>query len=653
MKVLPLVFMMGAIGASGALAGTAQAEQPNLLMVTIDTWRADAVSMENASYRTPTLERLAARSIRFRHVLTSAPITLPSHCSLLSGLYPSHHGVHDNDFSALPEDVTTLAEMASARGYATAAVIGAFVLDRRFGVAQGYATYDDDLGSRTSPGIATKFPERTADVVRARAVDALGRLPGNAPWHLWVHFYDAHHPYRSHPGLPDGYAGEVAFVDGELGKLLDALGKRPDARRTYVLVVGDHGEGLGDREAEHGTFLYEGTVRVTALLSGPGLPSGKVVEPWISIVDLLPTLASLLGLPSPQGDGTDLSPRLAAGQDPERRALLVETHVPYDSFRYAPSYGIVAEPWKLIQSGKRVETFSTAAPSDAREAPIPDADRAPMLEKVKAYAASERTAAASAPDPESLAALQSLGYVGLPSSSPSAATEYPAAIDHIETIAEIERAQELLHEGRGIEAIALLDGIGAREPGNARVRILRATIALDRNDPATAVRLLEPLRGESDFHAGLYYEAEGKAFLARGATELARASFERSLRKDEKRSSVHTSLGLLAIGRQEIPEAVFHFHRAYEIAPGDALIAFNLGLGLVRLGLPALAKTYLWEAMSLDPTVTSRVLKTAQIDQSSSNVEGAIVLYESYLRACPDDAESSRSLDELRRRARP
>lgn len=331
--------------ARGALAGC------NLLLVTMDTTRADALACYgNRRIETPTADRLAREGVLFSQVVAPAPATLPSHASMMTGLYPYRHGARANALFRLADEHTTLAEILSAHGYATGAVISAYVLDSRFGTAQGFDHYDDDVGEG-SPEALIDIAERPADATTARAIVWLRERTGER-FFLWVHYFDPHSRYE--PPSPYAeqyerfpYAGEVAFVDAQLGKLIEALDELDLTEQTLVVVAGDHGEGLGQHEeGTHGTMLYDSTLWVPLVMRcGGRLGGGVHVDRPASLVDVLPTALGLLGIDAPGAiDGVDLA-RPAGG---EQRPLFTETLEGFIEYGYAALLGVRVGSMKYI-----------------------------------------------------------------------------------------------------------------------------------------------------------------------------------------------------------------------------------------------------------------------------------------------------------------
>jgi len=294
---------------AAALSGCASDDAPSVLLITVDTLRADALGVYgNARARTPRMDRLAAEGLLFTRAKTVCPITLPSHLTILTGLYPAEHGVRDND-PALPlpgpefRDFATLAETFRARGYATAAFVSASVVAARTGLDQGFDVYNGPAAS--VPG-SLVYAERTGKKTVAHAVAWLAAA--DRPFFAWVHIFDPHDPYvpplefrsDADPNSPEAYADEVEYADHCVGILLDALDREGLRESTVVALTSDHGEGLGEHgESTHAFLLYETTLAVPLILSRPGaLPEGKSRRDVVSLADLAPTIRHAAG-----GDG--------------------------------------------------------------------------------------------------------------------------------------------------------------------------------------------------------------------------------------------------------------------------------------------------------------------------------------------------------------
>ncbi len=317
-----VVVLLALAAVSGCRGG-----HPNVLLVTFDTTRWDHVGYANGHQGvTPMLDALAKRGTWFSTCVTPQPLTLPSHASIMTGLYPFHHGVRNNGTYIVPDRDVTLAERFQAAGYATHAVVSAFVLDSRFGLDQGFDGYDDDLSGGPKQKMFM-FKEIKAEQTAARAVEWLkGGRDKDRPFFLWVHFFDPHADYEPPPEWAakfpgDPYTGEIAYADHSLGYILKELDDEHLLEGTVVAFTGDHGDGLGEHgENTHSLFIYESTTRVPLLFAGPGVPKGKRVDELVRTIDIAPTLLRLAGLEAAdEVDGASLVPVWRGSPGPAHR----------------------------------------------------------------------------------------------------------------------------------------------------------------------------------------------------------------------------------------------------------------------------------------------------------------------------------------------
>ncbi|HET9316578.1 MAG TPA: sulfatase, partial [Vicinamibacteria bacterium] len=344
----------------------ARAPRPlSVVLLTLDTTRADRLGCYgHPGGASPNLDALARRGVLFRQAYAHVPLTCPSHASLLTGRLPTGHGVRDNGGYVLAPGLPTLAERFAAAGHRTGAFVSAFVLDRRFGLARGFATYHDAVpaGSAADQGDPSHRAVRAEETID-RALRWLEQDPGR-PFFLWVHLFDPHHPYeapepyRSRFGA-DPYLGEIAYTDAQVGRLLEAAGRR----RALVAVMGDHGEGLGDHEEiTHGYFVYSNTQRVPLLLALPGvLPEGASVDGVVRGVDLAPTLLDLAGLPGlPEPDGVSLRAHVAGRRGDDAGPAYVESYHPRFWWGAQEVLGVRSGRWLFVEA-PRPELYDVAA----------------------------------------------------------------------------------------------------------------------------------------------------------------------------------------------------------------------------------------------------------------------------------------------------
>jgi arylsulfatase A-like enzyme/Flp pilus assembly protein TadD len=581
----------------------AAAPAPSVVLITLDTTRADHVGrVEGGAALTPYLDALAAGGVRFRRALTASPLTLPAHCSLLTGLEPPAHGVRDNGVASLPGGIPTLAEAFSERGYRTAAFVASRVLDRRFGLSRGFEVYDDFIVAER-PG-EQGYPERDAAQVTGAALAwaASAKLAAGRPYFLWVHYYDPHAPY-----LPPGdwrgatparrYAGEIAYVDREIGRLLGGL---PGAGRRIVAAVGDHGEMLGEHgEKEHGIFLYEGALAVPLILSGPGVPRGRVVEGPAGTRGLAATLLAL------SGSGGDVSPfgaelpgvRAAAPATPA--PVYGETDMPASAYGWSPLAAATDERLRLIVA-PRPELYDLRAdPAESRNlwGKPEEAESVRLLQKVIAEAnRGARTAGAPADTGELAESLRSLGY--LSGSSGRAGSIDPK--DGIRLLDDFEKAKELTRSGRATEAVAALTALVKASPGNVPflARLAEAQAAAGRvGDAIQTVSNALSLNPGLDFlHLQL-----ARLLVQAGRVEDGRAAFRAALAINPRLAPAWLGLGELAARTGGVAEERRLLNEAAAANVQSAALYARLAQVELAAGETPAAATHALEALRLLP----------------------------------------------------
>jgi arylsulfatase A-like enzyme len=321
----------------------------NVLLITIDTLRPDALSIYGNSTKSPFFERIAPQSVIFERAFTVAPLTLPAHTSLLTGLYPPVHGVRNNGTFRVSPNLKLLSEIAQQHGFATGAVIGGFPLSARFGLNQGFETYDDSFS--TMPDSTNfNYAEKNAESVRLSAQSWLDETRGKS-FFLWTHFFDPHHPYLKHGNSSlEPYLQEVLYVDQQLELFFDFLRSKNLLYETLIIIVGDHGEAFGEhQEISHSLFVYNTTLHIPLIISAPGYKSQRRKE-VVRIIDVFPTVLQLMNWKDPTAiDGVSLVPLLKNGSMPALEAYS-ETMAPALDFGWSPLFAIQDGEHKYIQA---------------------------------------------------------------------------------------------------------------------------------------------------------------------------------------------------------------------------------------------------------------------------------------------------------------
>ena len=641
-----LALSLAVVSLAGCGRGS-EVRDANLVLFTLDTVRADHLGCYgDRAAVTPWLDRLAAEGIRFAQASSPVPLTLPSHTSVLTGLLPPHHGVRNNGAGGLPAGTATLATLLAGRGYRTGAFVGAFVLDRRFGLARGFDVYDDEIPRDPRAGVSLEA-ERPGREVVDRALAWLGRKD-ERPFFLWVHLYDAHAPYMPppqwaarHPGRP--YDGEVSEVDEQVGRVLAALDRRGLAQRTVVAVAADHGEGLGEHgELTHGLLLYEPTLHVPLLLRAPGRLRPRVVETPVSLVDLAPTLAGLLGkaFAKSSRDGRDLSAALLDGGEPAAAELYAETRYPA-IFGWSPLAALRRRDLKFI-SGPQDELY------DLRRDPRESANlmaQGPRAEAARGFAArlAEIEAGAvaaprrSAPDAETRARLASLGYVAgaapaAAKSAPSRRSPDPKTV--VELFQRFEQANASLQDGKTDAALAELERLVAADPANPVFRGKLAAAWRERGAIDKAVPLYRQAAEAAPEDPEAWYNLAA-ALQEGGDLAGARQAIERALRLDASRPEAHNTLGIVSLAEGKLEEARGEFAKASALDPRNALALNNLGNVLRAMRRPEEAKRAYQRSAALAPRYAEPLNGLGTLEVERDRPAAALPYFERALALAP------------------
>jgi choline-sulfatase len=588
--------------------------RPNVLMITLDTTRADRIgSYGYGPASTPYLDRLAAAGVRFDQALSPAPLTLPAHASLMTGRQPYLHGVRNNGYFTLSADVPTLAAAVAAAGYETAAFVSAFVLDRQFGLAQGFAHYDDTL-DRTAGAESSLELERRGDRTVAAAAEWLSARASRQPFFVWVHLFDPHDPYAPPSPFREQFAarrydGEVAFTDAVIGRLLEQASY--DSSSTLVVVAGDHGESLGEHgESTHGLFVYEAALRVPLIMAGAGITGPAVVAEPVRLIDVAPTVADLLGIAAlPGAEGRSLRPVMTGdGPREDPPPVYAESYFPQFFMGWAPLRSLRVGRWKFIDAPEP-ELYDLSVDAGERTNVIErEPARAQSLQRALASTLSAHTNAIT-PTPMSDDARQRLASLGYVSLVPRAQANADArGSDPKHMIGVFERLLEgnrALATGDAEAAAVVAREVVRQDPGNAFARLLqgRAVLAQDRNREAIAAfkAYLAIVPQSADAH---HWTA--LAALRLGEREQALAEEEAALALDPR----HTSAIALRAG------LLFSMGRAED------------GIGALR------------EAVRRDPSNHTLMIELADLLADAQQFRNAEAEYERVLRAQPSNGRA-------------
>jgi choline-sulfatase len=635
------------LASAGALRGA------NVLLITVDTLRQDRVgAYGNHGGLTPHIDRLAAAGVRYAHAFSPAPLTLPAHASILTGLLPRRHGLHNNTRVRLDEHVPTLATSLKRAGYRTGAFVGAFVLDGRFGLNQGFDEYDDRLprGDRASFHFAER---RGADVVTAAGDWILSQRPGRqsaegataaatSPWFAWVHLFDPHAPYDAPAEYRAGrapYDAEVAYADAMLGQLLARLSAAHALDSTLVVVTADHGESLGEHgERTHGTFLYDATVRVPLIIKLPDATAPRVVDVPVEAADLAPTIASIAGTALDAVDGRSLLPLLGGGAgDPDRPAY-AESYYQNVLLGWSPLRAVRTRRWKFIEA-PRSELYDLA--SDPGELQNRIGDRATLASGLQ-RALPRVSESAGGPQPSAAAAdaaerLRSLGYVS-GATVPTPATRAVDPKDRVDVWAAIEEGADQMTHDPAAARRALARALHL-DPGNGLAMKYLADVSF------RAGELREARDGYRRAIAAGFRHPDAFVNLAaiaerEGNRDEARAALAEAVRIAPSDADAWNRLGLLEAQRGALDGARRAFAAAMAAAPERAEPYYNLAMVERRAGNEAVARARLKEALARDPSYPEAHYEIGTTELAAKHPARALEEYRAALDTRPDYAEA-------------
>jgi arylsulfatase A-like enzyme/tetratricopeptide (TPR) repeat protein len=682
----------------------AAASAPNVVLVTIDTLRADHVGAYG--YRageTATLDRLAREGVLVEDAVVQVPQTRPSHASIMTGRYPYEHGIRDNFSSPLAATTPTLASVLRGHGWDTAGFIGAYPVARPSGLDRGFTVFDDPFGAGDTTTRQARTERRGAEVVD-HALAWLGR-PRSKPFFLWVHLFDPHAPYD--PPTPwrerfakAPYDGEVAYADAQLGRVvawLDAKGLRG---QTLVVATSDHGEGLGEHgEDEHMFFVYDSTLRVPLLFSWPGrLPAGARVRGQFRSVDLLATVLELAGVAAPPTSGASRAASLRPdGRIPDNESY-AETLYPQIHFGYAPLRALRAEGWKYVDA-PRAELYRL--PDDPGETRNLAQERASVASAIRARLATHDRQAGVAPvqpaiDPDAAARLATLGYVG---GGPAAGRPVSGA-DPKDTIREVQVYQRDMREAMRLYNASDVDGalrLFRRLAGFAgipsfNVEYYFGRCLLQKRRFPEAIPHLEqaaqmaPTRHTAsglaaapiyawlaEAYAGAGQEAKalttleqglsvapanpellrvkGSILLRRGDLAGARLALEKA--RDPTDPRLHVELANLHRNLGDLPRALAEAEEALRLDPKSVEGQVTRGLALGALRREADAAAAFREALRLSPDDADALFYLGTVELRAGRAEAAVRILSRLVEKAPDYPRAQATLDLARSQVAP
>ncbi|MGA1867441.1 MAG: tetratricopeptide repeat protein [bacterium] len=664
----------------------------NILLITIDTLRADHLGCYGyTKVKTPHIDSVAREGILFENAFTSVPITLPSHISIFTGCYPHYHGIRNNGTYALSESATTCAEIFKQKGYTTAAFVSSFVLDRRFGLDQGFDVYNDNLISGVDAQLVGK--ERRAKTVTESALRWLGTT-GSNKFFLWVHYYDPHDAYMPPAPYSEMYAnnlydGEIAYTDKWVGVLLEEFKKRGIYENTLIIIVADHGEGLGDHgESTHGIFIYDYALKVPFICSyAKFFPSARRIDSIVRLIDIAPTLLGIAGIdPISEMQGTSLLPFMAGKEKKKELSLYCETLYPRFTHNWSPLFGVRKDSWKYIE-----------APSpELYNMKVDPQENNNLFTKKPAIAAELQTQLRSlknGPFPEwnrsqehqlsteEKEKLRSLGYVFAPSENKK--ESYPDPKTMIKLMKYMDEGAKYFAQGAFKKAIAEYKKVIKEYPQDTDAYTILATIYEAMGENEKAIESLEKAI-ELESENIIIYNQLGINYMKAGRFSDGLRVFNHVLTLNPRCEEAYLNMGLYHFQKGELTVATDFFNKVLELDPDDTasrsyLVAiyqkqgkyveaiaecknilkrdphnntalFNLGATYVTLNNFSEAKTYFIKSLEINSAFDKAHYYLGFIYVQENNLDKAIESFSEAVRLNPNYTEAHFSLGSIYKR---
>ncbi len=588
---------------------------------------------------TPTMDSIAASGTLFENAVTQTPLTPPSHASIFTGVNPNVHHVRDTGGFVLQPTSTTLATILLRQGWDTAAFVSSAVLKKLFGFSQGFNTYDDQM---PKPGSGHEFledPERRAGDTVDRAIGWLQAQSGK-PYFLWVHLYDPHMPYqppapfrekyKEHP-----YDGEIAYADRELGRLLDVVRKKSPAERTIIAILSDHGESLGEHgEYSHGVFLYDATLRIAFLMSGPGVPGGMRVKQQARTIDFLPTVLELMGGKAPTAvQGASLTPAFK-GQEAPTAVSYAETLYPKINMGWAELRGIRTNHWKYVRAPKPELYDLTRDPGETANVLASQSAEVQKLEaQLKAAIGGEgaEKVETSSIDPHTLDQLKSLGYIsGFSARTYDLTGQGTDPKDRVGILKLLQLAEDPEAHTAISRRIELLQQAVKEDPSNPDLYYQLGAKFEKAGRHAEAMKL---------YYAGLERGIQDARLHSRIADLLVRSGkkeeaipeYEKAAQMNPADTASQTNLAVAYLEKGRVADAERVFKWVITTDPGSGAAYNGLGLIAIQRQDTAAARGYFAKAVELDPDLMEAQLNLGLIYRMAGEGAKARACFETFL----------------------
>lgn len=628
----------------------------NVVVVTIDTLRADRLGCYGYSkIETPNLDGLAKKGVLFENAVAQTPLTPPSHASIFTGTYPTVHHVRDTGGFILDASHQTLAEILQPRGWQTAAFVGSAVLNRVFGLSQGFQIYDDRI-PEAEPYSATRgHPDRRAGEVVDLAIDWLQQQSGQAPFFLWVHVYDPHAPFDppspfKEKYLARPYDGEIAYTDRELGRLFDFVERKFPGEKTVMAVLADHGESLGEHgEYSHGVFLYDCTLRIPWIMVGPGIPKGQRIKDQVRTIDLLPTLMTMLGGDTPSAcQGVSLVPSFS-GQRISTTYSYAETLFPKINMGWAELRGIRSSKWKYIRA-PRSELYDLENDPGETSNLI---QRYPADAEKLEYQLRDLTSTGDGKPAEEVRLnnlnteteeqLRSLGYVS--GGTPRKLELTGQGIDpkdRLDILALVEESTSTQKKMPPAQRIHLLQQAIRRDPTNPSLYVILGDGLEKHQRYAEALQLYQSALHQESTATNKIYARMARVYGRQGNITAAISAFRKAVELDPTDLETQNKLAVTYLLAGRTAEAESALKAVLVLSEQNAQAHNSLGWIALKKGDTAAAKNHFERALQLDPDLMEAYINLGMLYKQAGDYSRARTNFETFLaKASPHKQKES------------
>ena len=633
----------------------------NVLLITIDTLRADHVGAYGyAPAQTPNIDRLAREGALFQNAIAHTPLTLPSHSSIMTGLPPYVHGVRDNGGFYLDEKSQTLAETLKSHGFRTGGFISAFVLDRRWGIAQGFDEYFDNFELSKFKMVSMDSVQRKGEETLQQATAWIDKNKASR-FFAWIHLYDPHTPYdppepfrsaSAQKGMIGLYDGEVSYTDNLIGRIRGFLEEQQLLDTTLVVLTADHGESLGEHEESgHGFFIYDATMRVPLVIRMPGADPATIQD-QVRSLDLYATICDAAGVKADPGEGTSLLPLVRGEPFGKRLVAYSESYYPRFHYGWSELKALRTNEYKYIEAPDREFYRLTEDFSERRNIYAQEGKRAqPFQSELAGMLANFGTVKGpQTMDDDSLEKLQALGYIGyVAQTHTSESGVLPDPKSKIGLYNRIKIAQMFSAEGKHQEAFQNIRTVLGEDD-----RILEAHLVLgnlyskEKKYEDARKSFQNALKYNPDYVSAIF--ALAQVYKDEGNLEAAKAGFRHLMEKDPRDSKAYFNLADIAVKERKFEEALSYLRKVVELAPDQAISRSRLGASYVELKMYDRAIPELQKALELNSRMPNVHFNLALIQEERQDLNSAASEYRKELELFPESYPANFNLSRIYRK---